>query len=166
MALALGDCCCLPLRQLAQRRRPRRGGVEVVGGGNGGDGREANDAWAASAVAAAASGVSRSLRLFCWNSLQTETKERQAFCEAVSARGYVVLLMPPSLREAVGAMRTLAAEFFALPREERCALGRLRVFPGRGVIGYRRWAEARRVSWRRSCDITTETRSSPSSAIS
>lgn len=79
---------------------------------------------------------SRGSRSFPWDNLKDDPNERRSLCEAIASNGYAVLGLPVAIQELVATMQPLAAEFFGRPREERCAMGRLRLFKDK-VIGYR-----------------------------
>lgn len=60
-------------------------------------------------------------------------------CKVLATRGWCVLELPDSLKRLCAEMQDLAQEFFRRPRNERCALGRLRLYRDK-VVGYRELA--------------------------
>eukprot|EP00931_Biecheleriopsis_adriatica_P011964 TRINITY_DN113060_c0_g1_i1.p1 TRINITY_DN113060_c0_g1~~TRINITY_DN113060_c0_g1_i1.p1 ORF type:complete len:401 (+),score=100.78 TRINITY_DN113060_c0_g1_i1:72-1274(+) len=73
---------------------------------------------------------------FSWEDVLADASKQKRLCQAMQSKGFVVLAVPSSLCAAVAQMQDLAEEFFTRPREERCALGRLRLYRDK-VIGYR-----------------------------
>jgi len=74
--------------------------------------------------------------LFEWDHLLEDAQHRKGFCNAMARKGFALLAIPGSLQENIGQMNGLAEKFFSRPREERCAVGRLRLYRNK-VIGYR-----------------------------
>lgn len=75
-------------------------------------------------------------RHFDWDSLVEDVQCRKDFCNVMAAQGFAVLAIQSSLQENISQMNGLAEQFFSRPREERCAVGRLRLYRNK-VIGYR-----------------------------
>ncbi|CAJ1357380.1 unnamed protein product [Effrenium voratum] len=73
---------------------------------------------------------------FVWGKLLDDSQSRFKLCQVLAAQGYALLEVPGSFQESVRQMQGLAEEFFRRPREERCAVGRLRLYRDK-VVGYR-----------------------------
>ncbi|OLP98667.1 hypothetical protein AK812_SmicGene18854 [Symbiodinium microadriaticum] len=76
---------------------------------------------------------------FSWEKLRVNEEERMEMCKVLATRGWCVLELPDSLKRLCAEMQDLAQEFFRRPRNERCALGRLRLYRDK-VVGYRELA--------------------------
>lgn len=79
------------------------------------------------------------IRTWNWALLEgdgPQCEQRAALCEAFKTNGFAVIEASAELQHTVAEMFALSAEFFDLPKEDRHAMGRLRLFREK-VIGYR-----------------------------
>lgn len=122
--------CCLPwvastLRRQAPPTNPKASSPQAQA-----------ETFALAPTSSAEKGLPQALRRFTWEGLIADPLERHAMCEEMAARGFAIIVAPQAVRELAASMRDLALEFFARPQEERCALGKLRLYREK-VVGYR-----------------------------